>query len=72
VTMKQLAQGMGYSNNKALTDMINRNQSEFDGKVSVIKLMTIKGERDSMVINYHGVIRAAMLSDAPRAVAHGD
>jgi len=38
-------------------------RDEFMGKVMVVKLITIKGERDCRVINYHGIIRAAMLSE---------
>lgn len=67
--MKQLAFGLGYSDHRKLINLINRNRGEFEGKTLVLKLSTseLRSPGD-LIINYHGVIRAAMLSDAPNAV----
>ena len=68
VTVKQLAQGLGYSDYKTLARLIRRNQAEFDGKTVGVKLTSTDGKQyEQTCLNYHGVIRAAMLSDAPRA-----
>jgi prophage antirepressor-like protein len=80
VTVKAVAEGLGYSEQRALVNLINRNPQEFQGKSCVIKLMTHENhrsgaravQRDVVVLSYHGVIRAAMLSDAPRAVEFRD
>lgn len=67
VTVKQLAEALGYAEHAQLSRLIRRNPAEFQGKLSVVNLTTIKGARFQQIINYHGCIRAAMLSDAPRA-----
>jgi prophage antirepressor-like protein len=67
VTVKQLAEALGYGRPDELRRLINRRTQEFSGKVSHVNLTSIKGERSQQIINYHGMIRAAMLSDAPRA-----
>jgi prophage antirepressor-like protein len=51
-----------------LINLIKRNPAEFDSKTLVVKLTTSHpNSPGELIINYHGVIRAAMLSDAPRA-----
>ena len=68
VTVKQLAQALGYANYKALARLIRRNPVEFQGKTVGVKLTSTDGkEYEQTILNYHGVIRATMLSDAPRA-----
>lgn len=68
VTVKALADALGYEDHRSLVNLINRKSEEFEGKTFVIKLMTNSpGRPDTTIINYHGVIRVAMLSDAPRA-----
>jgi hypothetical protein len=52
--------------------LIRRNKQEFAKKTAVVKLTTPSGIQGVTVINYHGVIRVAMLSDAPRAAELGD
>jgi prophage antirepressor-like protein len=71
VTTKRLAEALGYSNSSSLSHMIQNNLKEFRGKTLLLKLGGGPG-RPTMLINYHGVIRAAMLSDAPRAIEFRD
>jgi prophage antirepressor-like protein len=66
ITVKQLAEALGYVDRQQLLNPINRNRLEFHGKTFQLKLSGNVG-RPETVINYHGCIRAAMLSDAPRA-----
>ena len=68
VTVKALAEALGYEDHRALIKLIDRNPQEFRNKTFVVKLTTNSpGRPDTTIINYNGVIRAAMLSDAPRA-----
>ena len=67
VTIKQLADGLGYGHPDQLTRLIRRNKAEFEGKLLTVKLTGNSPGAPELIINYHGVIRAAMLSDAPNA-----
>jgi len=68
VPVKALAKALGYSHVQQLHNLVKRNFGEFLNKTSLVKL-TKEQLQPVMIINYQGVIRAAMLSDAPRAVA---
>jgi|GEM_PF-1176916 len=71
VTVKQLAEALGYDDHRALVNLINRRPGEFKENARVINLMMHENRRDVqrqvMVINAHGMIRVGMISDAPRA-----
>lgn len=58
ITVKQVAQALGYSDSKKLLMLIDRNADEFGGNVSVLNLRTIKGLRNTRVLNYDGLITA--------------
>ena len=72
VTVRDLGKALGYTDTIDLRKIIDRHPEEFKGKTGVVKLSTIKGLRDHRVINYHGVIRAAMLARTPRAIKFRD
>ena len=72
VVVRDLAKALGYVDHRPLFTLLDRNPDEFKGKQRVIKLMTTSGWKDTRVINYHGVIRVAMKSDAPKAVKFRD
>ena len=65
VTVKQLAEALGYSDHKKLSTLIRRNASEFQNKIEYLNLRYSSGGKPDQIINYHGVIRAAMLSKTP-------
>lgn len=68
VTAKQLAEALGYDDHRALIRLIDRHPEEFKDKTLVVKLTTSHtNSPGDMIINYFGVIRVGMLSDAPRA-----
>jgi prophage antirepressor-like protein len=67
VTAKQLAEALGYSRADKLAQLIERNPDEFRRKTSSLKMRDEVQTRNATIINYHGVIRASMLSNAPRA-----
>lgn len=71
VTVKELAEALGYSEYRQLHKLIKRNEQEFTNKIAVVNLTTVENQTLT-IINYHGVIRAAMLSNAPRAVEFRD
>lgn len=71
VTVKQLAAALGYSDYRQLHKLIKRNDQEFSNKIAVVNLTTVENQSVT-IINYHGVIRAAMLSNAPRAIEFRD
>ena len=73
MTVKQLAEALGYADRKKLSTLIRRNQLEFQHKIVDLKLRSTDGKQyNQQVINYHGVIRAAMLSNAPRSIEFRD
>ena len=61
IIIKEFAHALGLADHRSLLQMIDRNPLEFQGKHSVITVMTEAGPRQTRIINYHGVIRAAML-----------
>jgi len=71
VTVKQLARALEYGRPDELLRLIQRNATEFNGKTLTVNLTGKRG-RPETVISYHGVIRVAMLSDAPRAIEFRD
>ena len=71
MTVNQLAGALEYARPDELLRLIQRNSTEFGGKTLTVKL-TEKPGRPETVISYHGVIRVAMLSDAPRAIEFRD
>jgi hypothetical protein len=69
--VKAVAKALGYEDTAALRKLIKRNKEEFVNKISDV-ILTPLGLQADMVINYHSVIRASMLSDALRAVEFRD
>lgn len=68
VRVSALAKALGYANGGRLVNLINRRRTEFEGKRFFLNLgINPSGGRPEMVLTYNGVIRAAMLSNAPRA-----
>jgi hypothetical protein len=59
--VRTLADGLGYSHPDQLTRLIRRNKTEFEGKLFTVKLTGNSPGAPELIINYHGVIRAAML-----------
>jgi prophage antirepressor-like protein len=64
VTVKELATALGYQRLDELRRLLNRDKPEFANKISNVKLTSL-ALQENLIINYHGVIRAAMLSNAP-------
>ena len=62
VTAAQLAEALGYEETAGLRKLIKRHASEFINKISEVRLTPLELQ-PNMVINYHGVIRAAMLAN---------
>lgn len=71
MTAKQLATALGYKRSDKLNILIKRNESEFTNKICKFKINPLELQ-PNLLINYHGVIRAAMLSNAPRAIEFRD
>lgn len=68
VRVSAVARALGYAVPDKLGQLIRRNPDEFNGKAFSLNLSeNPKGGRPETVLTYHGVIRAAMLSNAPRA-----
>jgi prophage antirepressor-like protein len=65
VTVKQLAEALGYTDPSALSKLIRRKQKEFANKIRSVKLTELESQA-ILIINYHGVLRASMLTEAPR------
>lgn len=72
VTVKQPAEALEYADHKKLSTLISRNVGEFQGKTCYLTLRYEDQRRRTQLINYRGVIRVAMLSDAPRAAEFRD
>lgn len=72
VPMVNLAIALGYAHQHRVGDIVDRNPEEFTGKQGVLKMSTPGGIQDFRVLNYRGVIRVAMKSDAPKAIAFRD
>lgn len=72
VTFGEVGRALGYSEPSDLRKLVDRNEKEFEGKQMVVSLSTISGMKGHRVLNHRGVIRAGMLSQAPRAVAFRD
>jgi len=68
VTVKQLAQALGYSDQKPLSKLITRNSSEFEGKVQYVKLTYCSGGRPDQLLNFDGVILAMVFAKTKKAV----
>lgn len=71
VTVKQLSQALGYSHQDQLNKLFRRNHLEFQRKLYTVNL-TGKQGRPETIINYHGVIRAAMLANTKEALEFRD
>ena len=67
VTLRAIGRALGHADPIDCRKIIDRHADEFAGSVRVFNLSTIKGQRNCRVINFEGVIRLAMLSNAPRA-----
>jgi hypothetical protein len=65
VTVKKLAEALEYKDHRKLLPLIRRGKAEFENKTAVLKMRTPSGLQMVTVINYHGCVRAAMLSGAP-------
>lgn len=72
VTFRDLSTALGYSNPDDVRFIVDRNPDEFTGKQGTCILHTPGGKQECRVLNYRGVIRAAMKSDAPKAVQFRD
>ena len=72
VTVKEVAAALGYEDERNLRQLIDRNPEEFKGKQGGFKMNSPGGVQEMRVLNYRGVIRAAMKSDAPRAIKFRD
>ncbi|MBI5570279.1 MAG: hypothetical protein HY914_10075 [Desulfomonile tiedjei] len=72
VTLRAIGRALGHADPIDCRKIIERHADEFAGKVRVFSLSTIKGQRNCPVINFRGVIRLAMLSNAPRAIEFRD
>ena len=66
-TMSSVARALGYADPHQLSRLVDRNADEFTGKQGVVNLATPGGVQNVRMLNYNGVIRAAMKSDAPKA-----
>lgn len=71
VTVKQVAEALGYSAPDKLNQLIRRNPQAFQGKTFSLKLSENAGRPETLV-SYHGVIRIAMWSKAPKALEFQD
>lgn len=68
MTVKQLAEALGYEDYRALLNLVKRNSAEFKDKRTAFKLKRVESgrsvSREMMILNYEGVILASMLSTA--------
>lgn len=72
VTRRAIGRALGHADPIDVRKIIERHADEFAGSVRVFNLSTIKGHRNCLVIDFRGVIRLAMLSNAPRAIEFRD
>jgi prophage antirepressor-like protein len=72
VTAIELSRALGYGRPDELRRLLDRKSDEFQGKLGHVKLTSPGGMQDTIIINYHGVIRAAMLAKTPKAKAFRD
>lgn len=71
ITVKQVAEALGYGDRKELLRLIDRNADEFEGKVSVVELTTQKGLRKPKALNYDGLITATYWARTDTARVYG-
>jgi hypothetical protein len=72
ITLRDLGKALGYENPADVRFVVDRNPEEFKGKQGVCKMHTPSGNQEVRILNYRGVIRVAMKSDAPKAVKFRD
>ncbi|MEW6351434.1 MAG: Bro-N domain-containing protein [Thermodesulfobacteriota bacterium] len=76
VTAKELAGALGYADPRTFRDLVqemaDRGELKKGGHFNLLPLQTAGGKQETVVLSYRGVIRTAMRSDAPNAVAFRD
>lgn len=70
MTAKDLAAALEYADERAIHKIYQRNADEFTDQMStVVKLTTVKGEKDTRVFSFRGAHLIAMLAKSERAKA---